>query len=53
MIEDYAYAGIDFTGDPDLPLPLGEQWGDIGEKQENPKMDENVFMFFSVLYFLC
>ena len=23
MIEDYAYAGTDFTGDPDLPLPPG------------------------------
>ena len=23
MVEDYAYAGIDFTGDPDLPLPPG------------------------------
>ena len=23
MVEDYAYAGTDFSGDPDLPLPLG------------------------------
>ena len=23
MIEDYAYAGTDFRGDPDLPLSLG------------------------------
>ena len=23
MVEDYAYAGMDFTGDPDLPLPPG------------------------------
>ena len=23
MIEDYAYAGTDFRGDPDLPLPPG------------------------------
>ena len=43
MIEDYAYAGIDFRGYPDLPLPLGAQWGDIGKKQ-NPKM---------VIMFLC
>ena len=21
MVEDYAYAGTNFTGDPDLPLP--------------------------------
>ena len=45
MVEDYAYAGIDFTGDPDLPLPLGGQWGDIGKKQETLIM-ENVFMFY-------
>ena len=23
MVEDYAYTGIDFSGDPDLPLPRG------------------------------
>ena len=23
IVEDYAYAGTDFTGDPDLPLPPG------------------------------
>ena len=30
MVEDYAYAGTDFTGDPDLPLPswraVGRHW---------------------------
>ena len=34
MIEDYAYVGTDFRGDPELPLPLGERWGDIGKKQK-------------------
>ena len=24
MVEDYAYASMDFTGDHDLPLPPGE-----------------------------
>ena len=33
MIEDYAYVGTDIQGDPDLPLPPGAQWGDIGKKQ--------------------
>ena len=47
MVEDYAYVGIDFTGDLDLPLPLGGQWGDIGKKQETLTM-ENVFMFFMI-----
>ena len=45
MIEDYAYAGKDFRGDPDLPLPPGAQWGDIGKKQ-NPKMVIMLFLFF-------
>ena len=33
MIEDYAYARTDFRGYPDLQLPPGAQWGDIGKKQ--------------------
>ena len=24
MVKDYAYAGTEFSGDPDLPLPPGE-----------------------------
>jgi hypothetical protein len=32
MIEDYAYVGADFHGDPDLALPEGAHWGDIGKK---------------------
>ena len=34
MIEDYAYAGTYFRGDPDLPLPPGKQWGDMGKKHK-------------------
>lgn len=26
MVEDWLYAGTNFTGDPDLPLPKGEEW---------------------------
>ena len=26
MVEDWSYAGTNFTGDPDLPLPEGEEW---------------------------
>ena len=37
MVEDYAYAGTNFSGDLDLPLPLGGQWGDIGKKQKTLK----------------
>ena len=37
MVEDYAYAGTNFSGDPDLPLPPGGQWGDIDKKQKTLK----------------
>jgi hypothetical protein len=32
MIEDYTYVGADFCGDPNLALPEGSHWGDIGKK---------------------
>jgi hypothetical protein len=32
MVDDYAYAGLDFRGDPDLVLPEGAQWGKLGKK---------------------
>jgi hypothetical protein len=32
MIDDYAYVGLDFRGDPDLVLPEGSHWGDLGKK---------------------
>jgi len=31
VIDDCAYAGVDFHGDPDLVLPEGAQWGAIGK----------------------
>ena len=34
IVEDYAYAGTNFRGDPDLPLPPIAQWGDTGKKQK-------------------
>ena len=43
MVNDYAYAGTNFIGDPNLPLPPRGQWGDIGKKQETLIM-ENVFL---------
>ena len=52
MVEDYAYAGTDFSGDLDLPLPCGGQWGDIGKKQKTLKWTY-CFYVFDVLYFLC
>jgi hypothetical protein len=29
-LDDYPYEGIDFIGDPDMPLSLGAAYGDIG-----------------------
>ena len=31
IVEDWPYAGIDFHGDPDMPLPAGEHWDDGGK----------------------
>ena len=45
MVEDYDYAGTEFNGDPDLSLPLGGQWGDIGKKQETLKWIECFYVF--------
>ena len=51
-VEDYVYAGMDFSRDPDLSLPLGGQWGDIDKKQKTLKWTY-CFYVFDVLYFLC
>jgi len=33
VVEDWPYAGIDFTGEPNLPLPEGEDWDEeLGKK---------------------
>ena len=33
-IDGYPYAGIDFRGDPDMPLPPGSAYGDIGNEPQ-------------------
>ena len=33
-INDYPYAGIYFRGDPNMPLPPGSAYGDIGNKSQ-------------------
>jgi hypothetical protein len=50
MIEDYTYAGNNFHGDPDLALPDGSQWGDIGKKDSF-----SLYVVFEILImkFLC
>jgi hypothetical protein len=32
MVDDYTYVGLEFRGDPNLVLPEGSQWGNIGKK---------------------
>jgi hypothetical protein len=32
MVDNYAYAELDFRGDPDLVLPEDSQWGELGKK---------------------
>ena len=44
MIDDYAYANMYFRGDPDLVLPEGFHWGDLGKK--------DIFFFIIFLWFL-
>ena len=47
-IDDYPYVGIDFQGDPDMPLPPGTSYGDISNKSQT------LFLkFFELLNFLC
>jgi hypothetical protein len=45
MVDDYAYAGLDFLGDPDLALPEDAQWGDLGKKYTH-FFFSNVFVNF-------
>ena len=47
VVEDWPYAGTDFTGDPDLPLPEGEDWDE--------ELGKNSFCFdvFMYLIFFC
>ena len=50
-IDDYPYAGIDFQGDPDMPLPPGSAYGDIGN-ESRPSLFLNFLSYLIFLYFL-
>jgi hypothetical protein len=43
-LDDYPNAGIDFRWKPDMPLPLGTTYGDIGMSK--------FFKYFIFLYFI-
>ena len=49
-IDDYAYAGVDFRQDPDLPLPPGAAWGPAGKK--NTTLDSHDIFAFKVFRFV-
>jgi hypothetical protein len=46
-IEDYPYAGIDFSRDPSMPVPPGEERGEIGK---SPPVLFFFFFFFLFAY---
>ena len=48
MIEDYAYEGVDFCKDPELPLSEGEKWDERGKKDTI----HHVFNFSIYLIFI-
>jgi hypothetical protein len=43
---DYPYKGIDFRGDPYMPLPPGDAYGDIGTS----KLFLHISIFFVFFY---
>jgi len=48
VIDDYGYSGIDFRHDPDLGLPVGEDW----DASLGMLLISSLFMFLDVfLYF--
>jgi hypothetical protein len=46
-IEDYPYAGIDFSRDPEIPVPPGEERGEMGK---SPPIQ---FFFVCICNLLC
>ena len=51
-IDDYPYAGIDFCGDLDMPLPPGIAYGDIGKESQTHFLSFELFNFFCVFLYI-
>ena len=47
MVEDYTYDVTEFRGGPDIPLPVGAQWGDIGKNTTQEFDYFFIFMFYN------
>lgn len=45
-IDDLPYVVMDYIGDPDIPHPTGEQWGDLSNNFD-------ILIFFSNFNILC
>jgi hypothetical protein len=52
MVDDHAYAGLDFRGDPDLVLPEDAQWGDLGKKYTHFSLFKCFVNFYHIQMFL-
>ena len=50
-IDDYPYGGIDFWGDPDMPLPPGSAYGDIGDESQPSLSFLKIFELFNFFVF--
>jgi hypothetical protein len=49
MVEDFLYSGTDFREDPDLVLPEGAAWGDLGEKKTLVFLVLYIIIFFDAV----
>ena len=45
-IDDYPYVGIEFRGDPYVPLLPGVAYGDIGKESQTHFLSFELFNFF-------
>ena len=51
VIQDWPYAGTSFMGDPDLPLPEGEEWEEELGMYSLILMFSIFFVFFNTCLF--
>ena len=51
-IDDYPYAGVEFCGDPDMPLPLGAAYADIGKESQTHFLSFLSYLIFLVFFYI-
>ena len=51
-IDDYPYAGIDFRGDLDMPLPPGAAYDDIGNESQTLSLNFFELLIFFVFFYI-